>query len=87
MRADYMGVGHIDAMSDLSRCDWDPADVVERGAVGREHYRGVFSGCGVAERDEADEPSEHRVGERDGAWVEHGADDVHWESSGGTDGV
>ena len=82
-----MGVGHIDAVSGLSGCDWEQASVDEYRSTCRERDIRVLCGHFFTERDEADEPSEHGVGERDGAWVEHGADDVHWEPSGGADGV
>ena len=82
-----MGVGHIDAVSGLSGCDWEQANVGEYRSTCRERDIRVLCGRCIAERDEADEPTEHGVGERDGAWIEHGADDVHWEPSGGADGV
>jgi len=54
---------------------------------GRECNAGILSGCIRAERDASPESSWHGIELSDGARVEHGACELHSESSGGQNGM
>jgi len=87
MREYRVGVGDLDevpgrhGISGHSSCGDDG-----RGKS-RECNAGILSGCIRAERDASPESSWHGIEVSDGARVEHGACDLHSESSGGPHGI
>ena len=87
MRAYDVGFGHIDAVPGGAGCKGELASVDEYRSTCWERDICVLFGCCIAERDEADEPSEHGVGELYGAWIELGAHDPYRQPSGGAHGV
>jgi hypothetical protein len=87
LRSDGMGVGDI---SEVSGDAWGLGHTSGgddgRGA-GRERDTGMVGRYGSAEKDAWAEPSGDRVGVSHGAWIEHGAYELHREGSGGADGL
>jgi len=87
MQVDRVGVGDLcevpgrHGISGHSSCvDDDWGEDIQRNTV-------VVNGCIRAECDASPESSRHGIELSDGAWVEHGACELHSESSGGPHGM
>ncbi len=82
-----MGVGDICEVFGVARGSWHTSSGDDGRGAGRERDTGVVGRHGSAEQDAWAEPSGDRVGVSHGARIEHGACELHRESSSGADGL
>mmetsp|Transcript_52575 Transcript_52575/g.109687 ORF Transcript_52575/g.109687 Transcript_52575/m.109687 type:complete len:213 (+) Transcript_52575:451-1089(+) len=88
VRAYGLAVGHVAAVPARAQHDGQPACIGHDGAaVGRECVTGLLCGPEHGERVEATQPGCDGIVERDGAWVEPRAGNVHGLDQRGQDGV
>ena len=88
VRADGLAVGHIAAVPARAQLDGQPACIGDGGAAGRrERDAGLLCGSEHGECGGSEQPGGDGVVERDGAWVEPRADDVHSLDARGQDCV
>jgi len=87
MREYGVGVGDLCEVPDRHRISGHSSSGDDDWEEGRECNAGIIMGCIRAERDATPESSRHGIELSDGARVEHGACDLHRESSGGPHGM
>jgi len=87
MREYGVGVGDLDEVPGRHGISGHSSSGDDGWGEGRECNAGILSGCIRAERDASPESSRYGIELSDGARVEHGACDLHSESSGGPHGM
>jgi hypothetical protein len=87
MREYGVGVGDLNEVPGRHGISGHSSSGDDGRGKGRECNAGILSGCIRAERDASPESSRHGIELSDGARVEHGACDLHRESSGGPHGM
>jgi len=87
MRGIRMGVGDVDEVPGGTWCTGHQTGGDDGWGEGWECHAGLVDGHERPERDATAEPSRHGIELNDGAWLRHGACELHSEGSRGPHGV